>query len=413
MSIDDLVMRDPLGALVPDGALDRSGRDGGALSGLTFAVKDLFDVAGISKTCGSRDWARTQAAAGADAPVVRACLDAGARLVGRTVMDELAYGLTGRNPYHGAPANPNAPGRFAGGSSCGSAAAVAGGLADFALGTDTGGSVRVPASYCGLFGLRPTHGAVDLAGAMALAPSFDTCGWFAREAGVLSQIGEVLLPPAPDDLPATPTGMVIAEDAWALAVPRANAALLAWIERLRPRLGDGEAVCLAEDGETLADWRDCFRMVQSREAYLQFADWVARDSPSFGPEMAKRWAFASSLNAEAAAAAGEGRRRHRARLEALTAGGRVICVPCAPDVAPMLSADETALADHRDRVLALTAPAGLAGLPQIALPVATVDGVPLGLGLIGPRGGDRMLLDFAVALCGTERRDPGARFDTA
>ncbi len=184
---------DHVGAFVPGPRAERAPLGVGRLSGLTFAVKDLFDLAGTTTSFGNPDWAATHAPAVATAPVVLALLQAGARLAGKTKTQELAYGLTGENIWHGTPTNPAAPARFPGGSSCGSAAAVAGGLVDFALGSDTGGSVRIPASYCGLFGIRPTHGAISLAGACPLAPSFDTPGWFTRSASLLTGVGEVLL----------------------------------------------------------------------------------------------------------------------------------------------------------------------------------------------------------------------------
>src|ERR1700733_2591848 len=180
---------DNVGAFVPGPRAERAPLGIGRLSGLSFAVKDLFDLAGVMTTYGNPDWAGTHLPAIATAPVVLALLQAGARLAGKTKTQELAYGLSGENVWHGTPTNPAAPERFPGGSSCGSAAAVAGSLVDFALGSDTGGSVRIPASYCGLFGLRPTHGAISLAGAYALAPSFDTCGWLARSASLLSGVG--------------------------------------------------------------------------------------------------------------------------------------------------------------------------------------------------------------------------------
>ena len=188
-----VAIEDTVGAFVPGPRAERAPLGTGRLSGLSFAVKDLFDLAGAMTTFGNPDWASTHTPAIATAPVVLALLQAGAYLAGKTKTQELAYGLTGENVWHGTPTNPAAPDRFPGGSSCGSAAAVAGSLVDFALGSDTGGSVRIPASYCGLFGIRPTQGAISLAGACALAPSFDTCGWFARSAALLSGVGEVLL----------------------------------------------------------------------------------------------------------------------------------------------------------------------------------------------------------------------------
>ena len=160
-----------------------SGAPSGPLAGLTFAAKDNLDVLGFASGCGNPRWLETHPdPAPAHAPAVAALLNAGASLVGKTQMDELAWALTGENAHYGTPKNPAAPSRVPGGSSSGSAVAVAAGFCDVALGTDTAGSVRVPAGYCGIFGFRPTHGAVSLAGCVPLAPSFDVVGVFAAGA---------------------------------------------------------------------------------------------------------------------------------------------------------------------------------------------------------------------------------------
>jgi amidase len=405
-------MQDPLGVFVPDGLMSRQDIALGPLAGLTFAVKDLFAVAGHRATCGNPDWARAHPPAEADAAAVKACLDAGATLTGRTVMDELAYSVSGSNPHYGTPTNPDAPGRLTGGSSGGSAAAVAGGLVDFALGTDTGGSVRVPASYCGVYGLRPTHGAVSLDGAMPLAPGFDTVGWFARDPEVMEAVGAVLLPPAPAESPTLPSGLIVASDALALATPETREALAPWIDHLRRRFEGGTDVELASSATgPLSAWRDAFRHLQAREAHDSFKDWIAEHDPRLGPEMRERWAFATEARERDTSADEATRAAVRARLRALTDGGRVIALPCAPAAAPRIDADPDELAEHRLRVLSLTAPAGLAGLPQIALPLARVGGLPIGVGLIGPAGGDRQLLRLACEIANQVARDPGARFD--
>ncbi|SDF88232.1 amidase [Limimonas halophila] len=400
-------MRDPLGAFVPGGRVEPRDRDSGPLAGLSFAVKDLFDVAGHRAGCGNPTWKATHPPAETDAPAVRACLDAGAALVGRTVMDELAYSVRGANPHDGAPTNPEAPGRTAGGSSSGAAAAVAGGLADFALGTDTGGSVRVPASYCGLHGLRPTHGAISLDGVMPLAPRFDTVGLLARDGEVLRAAGDVLL--GLDGAGPTPLGICLATDAFALASEPARTALTPAIADLVRRYGDGGTVTLPEDGELHA-WTEVFRTLQGREAHRAFARWVADAQPAFGPEMAARWAFVSQLSDEAVAEADAALPHIRERMAALTSGSTLIALPCAPDAAPLLDGDDAAWADHRETVLTLNCAAALAGLPQLALPASRVHGLPLGLGLIGPPGSEPVLLRVATDLAGADS-DPGARFD--
>src|SRR5947199_6802555 len=153
----------------------------GMLDGLCFAVKDLIDVAGWKTGCGNPTWRDSHPPAMAHAVCVEQLLRAGARCVGKTICDELAFSLLGENHFYGTPLNARAPDRVPGGSSSGSASAVAAGLCDTALGTDTGGSVRVPASFCGLYGIRPTHGRIDMSGVMPQAPRTGTTRWFARD----------------------------------------------------------------------------------------------------------------------------------------------------------------------------------------------------------------------------------------
>src|SRR5215471_2466697 len=186
-------MSDDVGAFVPGPRVRIEGRVGGPLSGLTFAAKDLFDVAGVPTGGGNHDWPKGRAIPERHSWAVQTLLDAGATLVGKTITDEVSLGILGENAFDGTPVNVRAPGRVPGGSSSGSAAAVAAGLCDTALGTDTGGSVRVPASFCGLYGIRPTHGRLPLAGMLPQAPSSDTTGWFARDARTFARVSGVML----------------------------------------------------------------------------------------------------------------------------------------------------------------------------------------------------------------------------
>src|SRR5262244_2129404 len=169
------------------------GAKSGPLAGLIAVVKDMYDIAGERMGCGSPEWLATHAPATRNCPLVQKILDAGATISGKTVCDEFFYSVSGANAHYGTPVNARAPGRLPGGSSAGSAAACGANACDFALGSDTGGSVRVPASFNGVYGLRPTHGRVDLSGAMAMAPSFDVAGWFAAAPGILRRVGTVLL----------------------------------------------------------------------------------------------------------------------------------------------------------------------------------------------------------------------------
>ena len=282
-----VAINDSAGAFVPGPRAERAPLGTGRLSGLTFAIKDLFDLAGVVTTYGNPDWASTHPPATATAPVVLTLLQAGARLLGKTKTQELAYGLTGENVWQGTPTNPAAPDRFPGGSSCGSAAAVAASLVDFALGSDTGGSVRIPASYCGLFGIRPTHGAVSLAGTCPLAPSFDTCGWFTRTASLLAGVGEVLLsgPRSGAEGP-----LLRPEEAWVNAQPEVAEALRPALEKLEQMRGRAVGVRIAPEG--IDSFFDHFRVVQAEEAWAALGGWVEGTKPRLGPGVAERFAAA-------------------------------------------------------------------------------------------------------------------------
>ena len=391
--------RDPLGAFVPGRRLHLEPTAVGPLAGLTFAIKDIFDTAGQVTGCGNPDWADSHEPAEANAPAVERLLANGATAVGKTVTDELAYSLNGQNAHYGTPTNSNAPGRIPGGSSSGSAAAVAGGLADVALGSDTGGSVRIPASYCGISGIRTTHGRIALEGIMPLAPSFDTIGWFARDAQTLARVGAVLL--EPDAAPATFRRLLVAEDAFALAQPETAGALSPVLERLTQRFAQSETVTVGdvvtiERGDGLAGWMLCFRTLQAFEIWGVHGPWIEQTAPRFGPEIAERFDWVRTVEKDQASAAASDRARFAERLQAMMTPGTLLVLPTAPDIAPLTSSDAASLRDHRDRVLSLTCIAGLAGLPQVSLPLAQIRGCPIGLSLIAPKGADRALLTFAA-----------------
>ncbi len=382
---------DGIGAFIPGPRITAAPLGSGRLSGLRFAVKDLFDVAGTVTGYGHPDWARTHPPAVATAPVVTALLQAGAALAGKTRTMELAFGLTGENVWQGTPLNPAAPDRFPGGSSCGSAAAVAGGLVDFALGSDTGGSVRIPASYCGLFGIRPSFGAVSLAGARGLAPSLDTAGWFARGAALLARVGEVLLPGAP---PALGGPLLRVEEAWMNAQPAVAQALRPTLERLEALRGPALGMRLVPEGiDRLCEH---VRAVQAEEAWATLGDWVSTVQPRFGPGIGERFAAARAVDPAEAARGRAFRRDLQARVRPLLAGGAILVYPTSPCPAPRLTAGAAEQDAVRQATLGVTAIAGLCGLPEVTLPAGRVDGAPVGLSLVAAPGHDRALLAFAV-----------------
>ncbi|GGJ11614.1 amidase [Neoroseomonas lacus] len=384
---------DPVGAFVPGPRTQRAGASEGPLAGLTFAVKDLYDTAGDVTGYGNPDWARTHAPATVDAAVVTALLEAGARLVGKTKTVELAYGLTGENVWHGTPTNPAAPDRFPGGSSCGSAAAVAAGIVDIAMGSDTGGSVRIPASYCGIYGIRPSWGAVSLTGACPLGPAYDTAGWFTADAGLLRSVGEVLLAPAG----AAATGPLLKiQEAWVNADPATARALAPALEAAERVLGAALSIRLAPEG--LGAFYEAFRCAQAVEAWASLGPWIEATNPTFGPGVKERFAAAKAMDPAKAAAGRAFRRVVHARIRALLGGGAVLVYPTSPAPAPLLSASQAEQNAVRERTMGVTAIAGLCGLPEVTIPAGRVDGAPVGLSLVGAPGSDRALLGLAEAV---------------
>ena len=381
---------DDVGAFLPGKRFEHLPLASGRLSGMTFAVKDLYDIAGCVTTYGNPDWARTHPSASATAPIVLTLLQAGAHLAGKTKTVELAYGLTGENVWYGTPINPAAPDRFPGGSSCGSAAAVAAGLVDFALGSDTGGSVRIPASYCGLFGIRPSAGAISLAGACPLAPSLDTPGWFARSASVLLGVGDVLLPA---NRQGADGPLLRVEEAWVNAQPDVADTLHPALEKLEQLRGRAVGIRLVPEG--LATLLQHFRVVQAEEAWAALGAWVSAEHPTFGPGVGERFAAARHTDPAEAGIGRSFRRALQARIRPILAGGAVLVYPTSPCPAPLLTAGLAEQDAVRQATMGVTAIAGFCGLPEVTLPVATVNGAPIGLSLVAGQGQDRALLALA------------------
>ncbi|MGA7418117.1 MAG: amidase [Acidimicrobiales bacterium] len=416
------VPTDHLGAFVIGPRLLESGAPGGPLSGLRFGVKDLFDVAGTRTGAGNPDWLADAPVASTHAPAVSALLAAGADLWGKTVTDELAYSLSGTNVHYGTPVNTAAPGHVPGGSSSGSAAAVAGGEVELALGTDTGGSIRVPASYCGIYGLRSTHGRVSLSGVVPLAPSFDTVGLFAADPAQLAAAWQSLAAGAPG--PEQPRAvvrrairrLVVATDLMDLAEDRASGALRVAAATLGERLGLSIVEMPLAGAGQLESWRECFRVLQQVEAWRSDGDWITSREPSLGPGVAARFARARSTDPADARRALNVRTDVIRAFERVTGEDGVVVQPTTSGPAPLLvtgqpnkaangdqPADEDRLAGHeaaakedvRVRTLTLTAPAGMAGAPVVSLPLSSVDGLPVGLALVGRPGDDETLVALA------------------
>ena len=381
-----------VGAYVPHGHVVRAPGAAGSLSGLTVAVKDLFDWKGVPTGAGNPAWLDSHPVPSEDAPVLAALLDHGAALVGKTVTDEMAYSIQGDNVHYGTPKNSAAPGRVPGGSSSGSAAAVAAGLADVGLGTDTGGSIRVPAAYCGLFGLRTTHGAVPTTGLVPLAPSFDTVGWLTRDAATLAAVGEILLAGEPAEVPLTKV--------WTLAeagaqTDRETRDLVADLVRTL-ELPSAALTGLTEPYGGLEGLRRLYVTIQGGEAWLTHGEWISRRKPIFGPPIAQRFLTASLVTDEEVAQAREQMAKFRSDLQSALGKGGVLVLPAAAGPAPLMTETEAKVDEVRVRTMRLTCPAGLSGLPQVTVPRRGTDGLPRGVGLLGPENSDRALLALAV-----------------
>nr|WP_100349156.1 amidase family protein [Luteimicrobium subarcticum] len=381
----------------------------GPLDGLGVAVKDLFDVAGHRVGAGVPAWLDAAAPADRHAPAVADLLAAGAHVVGIAHTDELAYSVAGANPHHGTPPNPAAPWAVPGGSSSGPASAVASGAADVGLATDTAGSVRVPASYQGLWGLRTTHDAVDRTGLVPLAPSFDTVGWITRDAGTLLAVASAVLagaapatapPPAagPDDDPSVTL-------AWSPALlahvePTTRAAFTALLARWAALPGV-RVRALADDAlPDPADAFAAFRTVQAAEAWRSHGSFVDAHADALGTAVARRFAAARRVTPdEEAAARAEADRVARA-VRAVLADA-VLVLPTTPGPAPRRATPE--VEEVRVPTLELTCLAALAGAPALSVPVLVVTvpeagPAPVGVSLVGRPGDDLALVRLGARL---------------
>ena len=382
---------DPLGAFCRENHAAVKGSGAGPLAGYTFATKDAYHIAGARTGFGQPDWLRTHEAPRETAAAVKAVLAAGADMTGKTHCDELCYSLTGENVHFGTPVNVNAPGRVPGGSSNGSAAAVAGGLVDFALGTDCGGSVRIPASYCGIVGLRPTHGRVSDEGVLPFGPSFDVVGWFARDIELFEKVGNVLLG---DDQARPPTRLLFAEDAWSEVERPVADGLKPAAAKVEAVLGKATSTRVSPDG--LNAWFETFRTLQGAEIWATLGAWVTQTKPKFGPGIKERFEYAATIGPEQVTAANAKRRAITAQVESLLGDDGVLCLPTSPRVAPLRGTPTDQVeVEYRNQAQRILCIAGLAGLPQISLPMANIDGLPLGLSLLGARGSDRALIALA------------------
>jgi amidase len=370
------------------------GAASGPLAGLTAAVKDMYAITGERMGCGVPEYLAAAKPATRNCPPVQKILDAGATIIGKTICDEFFFSGTGINPLYGTPVNARAPGRIPGGSSSGSAAACGAGVCDFALGSDTGGSVRMPASFNGVYGLRPTHGRIAHEDVADMAPTFDVPGWFAATPGIFRNVGAVLL----DDqrVSGKVERVVVIEDAFAEADPAVADLLHTLLEFMSDDLPAMTHGKIAPDG--FDPWREAFRVVQGYETWQSFGDFVTKHQPRIGPGVRERIAYASTVTKTQADAARAVCARAREHIREVVSRGTVLALPTSPTIAPLIETPAADLEDFRTRVMRLAVTSGLSGLPQMSIPAGTVAGCPIGLSFIGWQGGDEALLDLAPVL---------------
>jgi amidase len=391
MAAKSLGLRDRLNAFLDMADVPVESAEAGPLAGLTLGVKDIFDVKGYVSGWGNPDRFEEGLVADATAPAVQKLLDAGARFIGKTQTEELAFSMLGQNVHFAHPVNPKAPDRVTGGSSSGSAAAVAGGLADIGTGSDTGGSVRAPASFCGLIGLRTTHGAISLEGTMPLAPSFDTFGWFARDAAIYERVGEVMFGAdaalkaegKPRLLSIAPLDELVAGPAEAKEYGRMQRSVgeaLGWVKAVKP------------PPFSIDDLYWTTRKLQAYEAWGAHGEWISVKGRRIGQAIYDRFAFGKTVSAAEAIEETKKRDAFRAVFADLLGDDGILVLPTVPCVAPLAASSDEEKGAFRERAIRLLCWSGLSGFPQINLPLGMAGGAPFGISLLGPAGSDLALI---------------------
>jgi amidase len=384
----------------------------GAVKNCTFVAKDLFDVEGFVTGAGNPDWLKTHPKATQTASAVAALLHAGATLVGKSCTDELAYSIDGTNIHYGTPINPQFADRVPGGSSSGSASAVAAKLVDFALGTDTGGSIRIPASYCGIYGFRPTHGRISLNGAVPLAPGFDTVGWLARDAELLKRCGLILLQESqavesnrsdrsnelrPNQSKKRIQKLLIATDLLDGVSADNRLAVSAAIEKLKGYFSTIEEMQLSKICGS--DAFKHYRIMQGWQAWQCHGEWIESTKPTFAPAIKERFEIAKHVSEPDYKTSVAFSENLIKEFSDLLPSGTALCLPTSWGLPPLLNASAEEFAHNRAECMKLTCLAPLARVPQVTMPVKlTETTTTTGLSFLAGRGEDVLLLDLCTEL---------------
>lgn len=378
----------------------------GELSGLTFAIKDNIDVANEITGYGSPWWTEIYPKSVANAICLDQLLSAGAICLGKTHCDELARSLIGINPFYGIPLNPKAPNRVPGGSSSGSASAVACGLVDFAIGTDTGGSVRVPASNCGIWGYRPSHGLISVSGVATLAPSFDTVGIFANTGQVLERVMRILLSEDKTEYNFS-SSIYLLDDVFEIC----DSQIRETIEPIVADISDYysiEHLKLSAITDMYVNCEFLFnqaKLLLSTEIWNTFGAWVERYNQEYSNQQLSPQATTSFNNVLKLANRKDindslwKMKYFSRKLNEFLSGGAILCFPTTPDLAPRIDeVTDEFLSSYYPRAMGVTAISGFSRTPQITIPISQSEEVPIGLSFIAGYGLDMMLVNFCNEL---------------
>ena len=359
----------------------------GLLSNLNFVLKDMCDVKNLKTSCGNPDFFKKCDFANDYAPFLKDLLNEGPVLKGITVCDEFFYSLIGENGHYGTPTNLNAPSCVPGGSSSGSAAALTTDLYDFSIGSDTGGSVRIPASFCGLIGIRPTHNRINTKGVYPMAPSFDTVGWFANNPEIFQKVGNVLL----NNIERSNVDFkqyVVAEDLLELCDAEVQDNFNNYINVNIPNINKTRL-----STNTKAIIADNFRILQGAEVKENIIPWIEKNKPNISPEIRSRIDMASKITDIEVNRALIFRKTLIDEIEKSLPEGTIAVFPTSPFSAPKSGQDDESLGSFRKRLMELTSIAGMTSRPQITIPRLKDKSGPVGISLLGWKYSDEILLN--------------------
>ncbi|XP_076919763.1 translocon at the outer membrane of chloroplasts 64-like [Bidens hawaiensis] len=385
------------------------------LTGLTFAVSDLFDINGFVTGFGNPDWQRTHEAASQTSAVVSALVDGGATCVGKTVVDDMSFGISGENRHYGTPTNVVAPARIPGGSCSGAAVAVAAKLVDFSLGVDTVGGIRQPAGYCGVFGFRPSYGAVSHLGVIPVSTSFDTVGWFATDPSILHRVGQVLLQGSFTGQ-RNPRNVIIADDFFQLSkvpINRLTQVVIRSTENLfgkqvlkheilsdyiASRVPSLKALDYNKSNgdakfSSLKSLANIMHLLRRHEFSHNHFDWINTVKPTLDPFISAHVQEKPELSDKDIESFKAIKNELRVALNALLKDDGVLVIPTVSSPPPKLGAKELSSQDYLLTEFSLTVLASVSGCCQVVVPLGLYDNYPVSVSLLAKHGGDRFLLD--------------------